>query len=92
MALGVEAETLYEERSLTLKPGDFLVLYTDGVTDALDPQGDSFEMDRLESVVLAHREESAQEIGAALESAIRDFTGGAPVFDDITLLIFRRSA
>jgi serine phosphatase RsbU (regulator of sigma subunit) len=42
-------------------------------------------------VVLAHREETAQQIGDALESAIRKFTGGAPVFDDITLLIVRRS-
>ena len=92
MALGVEAETPYEERRLALNPGDFLVLYTDGVTDALDPQGRSFEMDRLESVVLAHREETAQQIGDALENAIRSFTGEAPVFDDITLLVARRSA
>jgi sigma-B regulation protein RsbU (phosphoserine phosphatase) len=91
MAMGVDAVTPYEERSLTLNPGDFLVLYTDGVTDALDLHGQSFEMERLESVVLAHREETAQQIGDALESAIRSFTGGAPVFDDITLLIVRRS-
>ena len=39
MALGVESETPYEERSLTLNPGDFLVLYTDGVTDALNLEG-----------------------------------------------------
>lgn len=91
MAMGVEAEASYTEQTLTLNPGDFLALYTDGVTDALDPQGRSFDMDRLESAVLAHREESAQQIGAALESAIRDFTGGAPVFDDITLLIVRCS-
>jgi sigma-B regulation protein RsbU (phosphoserine phosphatase) len=91
MALGVEAETPYAERSLTLNPGDFLVLYTDGVTDAMDHQGHSFDMDRLESTVLAHREDSAEQIGEALESAIQDFTGGAPVFDDITLLIVRRS-
>jgi sigma-B regulation protein RsbU (phosphoserine phosphatase) len=91
MALGVESDTPYEERSLALNPGDFLVLYTDGITDALNPQGHSFGMDRLESVVLAHREETAQQIGAALESAIQSFTGGAPGFDDITLLIVRRS-
>jgi sigma-B regulation protein RsbU (phosphoserine phosphatase) len=91
MALGVQAEAPYEERSLTLNPGDFLVMYTDGVTDALNPQGRSFEMDRLESEVLAHREQTAQQIGDALESAIRQFTGEAPVFDDITLLIVRRS-
>jgi sigma-B regulation protein RsbU (phosphoserine phosphatase) len=91
MALGVESETPYKQRSLALKPGDFLVMYTDGVTDALDAQGQSFGMERLESLVLAHREETAGEISQALESAIRNFTGGAPGFDDITLLIVRRS-
>jgi sigma-B regulation protein RsbU (phosphoserine phosphatase) len=91
MALGVESETPYKQRSLALKPGDFLVMYTDGVTDALDAQGQSFGMERLESLVLAHREETAGEMSQALESAIRNFTGGAPGFDDITLLIVRRS-
>lgn len=91
MALGVEADAPYEERRLRLNPGDFLVLYTDGVTDALDPQGRSFDMERLESLVLAHREEPAQQIGEALENAIRAFTRQAPVFDDITLLVVRRS-
>lgn len=91
MALGVEIDTPYEHRSLALNPGDFLVLYTDGVTDALDSQGQSFGMERLESLVLAHREETAQQIGDALENAIQSFTGGAPGFDDITLLIVRRS-
>jgi phosphoserine phosphatase RsbU/P len=91
MALGVEIDTPYENCTLALAPGDFLVLYTDGITDALDPAGLSFGMDRLESLVLAHSEDTAQQIGAALERAVQDFTGGAPGFDDITLLIFRRS-
>ena len=91
MALGVEAETPYEQRVLALNPGDFLVMYTDGITDSVDPLGHSFEMDRLENLVLAHCEETAQQIGHALENAIQDFTGGAPGFDDITLLILRRS-
>jgi phosphoserine phosphatase RsbU/P len=92
MALGVESETSYDQRSLELNPGDFLVLYTDGITDAQDSQGQYFGMERLESVVLAHCEETAQQIGEALENAIQSFIGGAPGFDDITLLIARRSA
>jgi serine phosphatase RsbU (regulator of sigma subunit) len=91
MALGVEAETPYEQRVLALNPGDFLVMYTDGITDSVDLLGHSFGMDRLENLVLAHCEETAQQIGHTLESAIQDFTGGAPGFDDITLLILRRS-
>jgi sigma-B regulation protein RsbU (phosphoserine phosphatase) len=91
MALGVDAEASYEERTLDLNPGDFLVLYTDGVTDALNANGQSFDMDRLERVALENRDRSAADISAALENAIQVFIGDAPLFDDITLLIARRT-
>jgi sigma-B regulation protein RsbU (phosphoserine phosphatase) len=91
MALGVDPEASYEERVLDLNPGDFLALYTDGVTDALNTQGQSFELDHLEQVVLENRDRSAVEISAALERAIQEFIGEAPLFDDITLLVARRT-
>ena len=56
MALGVDIDTPYEHRTIALNPGDFLVLYTDGITDAENLQGHSFGMDRLENLVLAHRD------------------------------------
>jgi sigma-B regulation protein RsbU (phosphoserine phosphatase) len=91
MALGVEEDSPYEARRLTLKPGDFLVLYTDGVTDALNSDGRSFDMENLESVVLANREKSAAEMATLLERAILGFIGQEPLFDDITVLIARRA-
>lgn len=91
MALGVDADADCEERTLDLNPGDFLVLYTDGVTDALNASSQSFDMDRLERVVLENRDRPAAEIGAAVERAVQEFVGDAPLFDDITLLVARRT-
>lgn len=89
MALGVE-EGPYEQRRLALAPGDFLVLYTDGVTDALSPEGDDFGLGRLEQIALEHCGEPAAQIAAVLEQALQAHTGGAPQFDDITFLVARR--
>ena len=71
-------------------PGDFLVLYTDGITDALNPGGQDFGMHNLEGVILEQRENSAAEIAAALERALEEHLAGTSQFDDITLMIARR--
>jgi sigma-B regulation protein RsbU (phosphoserine phosphatase) len=90
MALGILPEAHYEQRTLALSSGDFVLLYTDGVTDALNAQGEDFGLQRLRSVVAAHRAEPATQLLAALEQALADFTGAAAPFDDLTLLIARR--
>ncbi|MEW5869361.1 MAG: PP2C family protein-serine/threonine phosphatase [Chloroflexota bacterium] len=90
MALGVEAESDYQQFTLALKPGDFLLLYTDGVTDALNAQGEEFGLERLEQVVSANSSRTAPEIGAALQKAIEDFLGTTALFDDITLMVVQR--
>ncbi len=90
MALGVDEDQSYEQRTVSLNPGDFLVLYTDGITDALTPGGQDFGMHKLEGVVLDQRENSAAQIAAALEQALEAHTAGAPLFDDSTLMVARR--
>jgi sigma-B regulation protein RsbU (phosphoserine phosphatase) len=92
MALGVDADVAYEQRVIEMTRGDFLVCFTDGVTDALNPQGEDFGLQRLEQIIWANRQYSAIGIAAAVERAIQEFTGGAPRFDDITILIARRTA
>jgi len=90
MALGVDEDQVYEQRTISLNPGDFLVLYTDGITDALTPGGQDFGLHNLEGVVLEQRENTAAAMTAALEHALEVHTAGAPLFDDITLMIARR--
>lgn len=90
MALGVLDDNRYEEKRVRLSPGDFMVFYTDGVTDALNSQGVDFGLGRLESVILDHREKNAEEIASALENSLLAFTGGEALFDDVTFVIARR--
>jgi serine phosphatase RsbU (regulator of sigma subunit) len=91
MAMGVAAETPYEQKKLSFNPGDFVVFYTDGITDALNPQGQDFGMENLEGIVLAEREHSAEQMARALESELQAFIGPAPLFDDSTFVIVRRT-
>ena len=90
MALGVDSEQIYKQFSLKFSPGDLLVMYTDGVTDALDEQGNEFGIERLERLILAKRNASAAVIVADLQMALEEFVGAAALFDDITLLAVKR--
>jgi serine phosphatase RsbU (regulator of sigma subunit) len=92
MALGVIENVTWEQETVQLAPGDLLVLYTDGVTDAEDGDGASFGEDRLLETVRANRECSAQDVQDALMTEIHSFVGDAPQFDDITLMIVVRNS
>ena len=89
MALGVVVDSPFEQRTVHLNPGDFILLYTDGVTDATDAHLQDFGMERLQRVILDQRRAPAVEIIAALEQAIHDFVGSTARFDDITIVVTR---
>ncbi|HHH41792.1 MAG TPA: hypothetical protein ENK56_07275 [Chloroflexi bacterium] len=88
--LGILDEGTWERRTVHLAPGDLLVLYTDGVTEAQNAQGRFFGEERLLAVLQAHRERPAQAVCDALLTAVREFAGGAPPSDDITLVVVAR--
>jgi serine phosphatase RsbU (regulator of sigma subunit)/putative methionine-R-sulfoxide reductase with GAF domain len=92
IALGVLPDAAFEETSAHLEPGDVLVLYTDGVTDASDPAFQRFGRDRLKQVANAHRHLAADELVEVIAEAIAAFVGDAAQFDDITLVVAKRSA
>ncbi len=89
IVLGIDENQVYAEGSAQLAPGDLLVLYTDGVTDALSGR-EEFGLARLEELVQKHRRASAAEIVARLEAALHDFIGATAPVDDITVLVARR--
>jgi serine phosphatase RsbU (regulator of sigma subunit) len=92
IALGAIEEAELEERAIDVAPGDVLVLYTDGVTEAMDAEAEPFGVERLRQVVAAHPEASPEQIISALEGAVRDFAGDVPQSDDIALfVVWRRS-
>lgn len=87
MALGVIADSPFEQRTLHLSPGEFILLYTDGVTDATDPHLQDFGMERLRRVILDHRRGRAVDIMTALMQAIEAFASATAPFDDIALVV-----
>jgi len=91
MPLGVVEDATWKQGIVQLAPGDVLVLYTDGVTDAEDSQGSSFSQERLLETVQANLRRSAQDIQDALIAEVHEFVGDAPQFDDITLMVVVRT-
>jgi len=75
-----------------LAGGEALVLYSDGVTDALDAHLTLFGEERLRTVLGAHRTAAAATTVAAVVTAVREHAGAAPQFDDVTVLCVRRGA
>ncbi len=86
-ALGLMAELVLTDASLTLAPGDSLFLYTDGVTDALNSQGEQYDLARLIEAVTNAPASDAELQLAHLASQLATFTGDTPPFDDITFFI-----
>jgi sigma-B regulation protein RsbU (phosphoserine phosphatase) len=90
MALGIFEDAPYEQRTIRLEPGDFLLLYTDGVTEAFNPAEEQFGEGRLEAVLQSHAHASADELVAAIQQAVEAFTGAVAPFDDVTMVAVRR--
>jgi serine phosphatase RsbU (regulator of sigma subunit) len=90
MALGVDEQARWRQKEVRLGPGDLLVLYTDGITEAQNPQGAFFGEDRLLEVVLSKAGSSAEEIRDALLEEARRFVGGSAQQDDVALIVIRR--
>ncbi|HET7089695.1 MAG TPA: GAF domain-containing SpoIIE family protein phosphatase [Anaerolineae bacterium] len=90
MVLGVDDTHCYEQRTLQLDPGDFVVFYTDGVTEAANVTEQEFGKEHLRQVVLSARGASAVDIIAALRRAVDEFIGSMPPFDDVTAVVVKR--
>ncbi len=88
--LGIEEETLWKPATANINPGDVLVLYTDGIPDALNNQGDSFQEASLLEAIYNSAKLPAQEIQQKILDKIQDFVGDEPQFDDITLMVLER--
>nr|WP_319537921.1 SpoIIE family protein phosphatase [uncultured Methanospirillum sp.] len=80
------------EKEITLQDGDLLVCYTDGVTEAKRSDGEMFGKKRLIQVVKSSREEPVHDINDMILAEISRFAGDAPQFDDISLLIVKKTA
>jgi sigma-B regulation protein RsbU (phosphoserine phosphatase) len=89
--LGAIPGIALKEETVTLAPGDTVVLYTDGVTDAMTGRLEALGEKRLQAVVAANRGASATEMAEAIVQAVQAHVGGTPQYDDLTLVVVRRS-
>ncbi|HEY0003224.1 MAG TPA: SpoIIE family protein phosphatase [Pyrinomonadaceae bacterium] len=92
LPLGINPFADYREGRAQLQPGDVLVIYSDGVSEAQDPAGEEFGTTRLWEVVSRNIEASAAGIRDRIESALTKFARGTRAVDDITLVIVKRQA
>jgi serine phosphatase RsbU (regulator of sigma subunit) len=90
MALGITKGAAWDRGEVMLSPGDILIMYTDGLTEAQNEQEILFSEERVEKTAQANLGRSAQEIQEAMLEEVHGFVGDAPRSDDLTLVILKR--
>jgi sigma-B regulation protein RsbU (phosphoserine phosphatase) len=88
--IGLLPQATYSAGETVLGPGDVLVLYTDGLVEAADPEANEYGLDRLREVCLCGRAEACAALAEILARDLEAFARGVPFADDRTLVIARR--
>jgi phosphoserine phosphatase RsbU/P len=86
LVIGVETTVEFEEKCIELHAGDRILLYTDGVSEALSPQGEFFGLERLKESFRANRSLSPENLVKALLAEVRAFCGAEPPGDDLAIV------
>ena len=90
VALGVVPDYPFEQNTVTIAPGDTVVLYTDGVTEAMNGNGEQFGMARLQEAFTGSPPASPQDASRIILDAVSAFAGDTPQSDDLTCLTLQR--
>ncbi len=93
LALGLDAgekfDPTLEEMEITLQPGDALVFYTDGFTEAMDAEANEFGEDRLVDLIESSRHLPVKDMLEKIDAGVRKFAGNAPQHDDMTMVVIK---
>jgi serine phosphatase RsbU (regulator of sigma subunit) len=92
LVLGIFEDVAYEGGAVELGAGDTLVVYSDGVTETWDPDGEEFGDDKLVALAVASRDKGADALQDAILAEIERFEQGARATDDRTLIVLKREA
>lgn len=92
IVLGILPDSAYGEETIRFEPGDSLIVYSDGITDAADAGDREFGLDRLVEVAAGHGNGSAADLVQRILGAVNDHVGDTPQTDDMTLVVVRRQA
>ena len=91
VALGVVPSIQYEQTTVAISPGDTILLYTDGITDATNEEGEFFGLERLQATFAGNPPRDSRAANDAVFEALQNFVGDAAQADDITCLALSRS-
>ncbi|RRR78359.1 MAG: stage II sporulation protein E [Candidatus Viridilinea halotolerans] len=90
IVLGIIPDPRFAAERVTMQPGDVLLLYTDGVTEAMNLERELFGDERLSAILQANHQRSPQEIVNAVIAAVTNFADGQSQSDDITMVVLKR--
>jgi sigma-B regulation protein RsbU (phosphoserine phosphatase) len=91
VALGAAEDITYNQRVISLEKDDSILLYTDGLTESFNHDGEFFGEDRLTEALRSNRCSSASELMDVVENALLNFVQDMPPADDLTMLVLRRA-
>lgn len=89
---GMVPDAEYEFGELELGEGDLLVCFTDGIVEAMNPEGEQFQTDRMAEAFLTRRDRPLDDLAASIDRDLAAFVRGVPFVDDRTLVLLRRTA
>ena len=89
MPVGFFSHAPYADQTEQLQPGDVLIVYTDGVTEALDVQGQEFGEERLTDILKQRHSEDASTVLDEIVNAVQTFARGAAQHDDVTAMVVK---
>lgn len=88
--VGIEEDARWDRASISIKPGETMVLYTDGIPDAQNEKGEFYTLDSFQQAGIRHHGNSAEIVQNKMIDSVQAFVGDAPQFDDITLMVLVR--
>jgi sigma-B regulation protein RsbU (phosphoserine phosphatase) len=92
IVLGVLEGHPFEQETVTLAPGDVIVIYSDGVTEAMDSAETEFGEDRLGEIISSHLDDSASDLIDRIFTSVKNHAGDHPQSDDMTMVVVKRIA
>ena len=91
LPIGVMQNSVYREGQVEFRPGDVLIIYSDGITESINDEGEEFGEARLIDVARRYVDRSAAGLRDRIDEALSRFVGSAAPVDDMTLMIVKRS-
>ncbi|MCH8034286.1 MAG: PP2C family protein-serine/threonine phosphatase [Bacteroidetes bacterium] len=91
-ALGLIPDTLFNEQTAELHTGEYLIIYSDGLTEALNEEGNFFGENKLVEILTENSNQSSEYLGGKILAEISTFIGKTKIHDDLTIAIIKRTA